>query len=340
VSDSRRELGFRIVRYLVAVVAIGWLISRGEWQSTADVLTSVSPLVVGVLVALSAAGLLFRFLMWYGLLRYVKPVSYWTAAEIDLIVNFVNQLLPSQLSGRSLAPLLVSNRLDVEIGTGIGLTGVSTGLYAVVYGVVALLGIGLLFQELSASVLALIGLSTALYIAAGVVILSAGLHSGLVDGVAERVEPWVRRLPKIGARAADLFNRVPEFTQQSMALFSETLRSPRTVGLYLVGWVGSVALFPALRITVLFEALGASFTPIVLLPIVIIAAYSVTLLPITPGGIGITEATAAIVFVSLGVPYEIAASSVLVDRVIGVYAPALLGWYPMVRTELSIPDLK
>jgi uncharacterized protein (TIRG00374 family) len=319
---------------------LGWLVSQGEWQSTADVLTDVSSVAVVGVVALSASGLLFRFLMWYGLLRHIKPVSYRTAAEIDLIVNFVNQLLPSQLSGRSLAPLLVSRRVGVDMGTAIGLTGVSTGLYAIVYGMVALLGIGVLFEGLSTSILGLVGLSTALYVAAGVVVLVAGLNSSVVDGFVRRFEPLVRRLPRVGSRFADAFDRIPEFTHKSMIVFSETLRSPRTVGLYLVGWIGSVALFPALRIAVLFEALGASFTPVVFLPVIIIAAYSVTLLPLTPGGIGITEATAAVVFVSLGVPYEIAASSVLVDRVIGVYGPALLGWYPMVRTNLSVPGLE
>ena len=339
-SESRRKRGFRIVRYLIAVAALGWLVSRGEWQSTANVLTDVSSFVVVVLMALSVFGLLFRFLMWYGLLHYIKPVSYRTAAEIDLIVNFVNQLLPSQLSGRSLAPLLVSRRIGVDMGTAIGITGVSTGLYAIVYGVVALLGIGVIFNRLSTSILGLLGLSTALYVAAGVVVLAAGLNSSSVDGFVRRFEPWVRRLPRVGPRVAEVFNRIPEFTHQSMIVFGEILRSPRTIGLYLVGWIGSVALFPTFRIAILFEALGASFTPVVFLPAIIIAAYSVTLLPLTPGGIGITEATAAVVFVSLGVPYEIAASSVLVDRVIGVYGPALLGWYPMVRTNLSVPGLE
>jgi uncharacterized protein (TIRG00374 family) len=64
-------------------------------------------------------------------------------------------------------------------------------------------------------------------------------------------------------------------------------------------------------------------------------AYSVTILPLTPGGVGVAEASATLVLVSLGVSQEVAIAVVLVDRVFGVYLPALLGAVPMATLDLS-----
>jgi uncharacterized protein (TIRG00374 family) len=92
---------------------------------------------------------------------------------------------------------------------------------------------------------------------------------------------------------------------------------------------------PGLRVWLLLTALGESFTPVVLLPFALVMAYSVTILPLTPGGIGVAEASATTVIVALGVRPEIAAVVIILDRVIGVYLPAATGWIPVARMDLS-----
>jgi len=272
--------------------------------------------------------------MWYSLLYHVGKISYWVAAEIDMIVNFVNQLLPSQLSGRSIAPILISRRLDVSTGTAIGITSFHTMLHTAIYGVLAVVGIILIFESTPLGMVGLLCVSAALYLISGLLISLGSLNTEVIDSIADRLKPSIQRIPWIGTRLAAQFDRIPQFTSDAKEVFVELLNSPKTVAVYLLGWIGAVALFPSLRIFILFEAFGVSFPQIAFLPLIIISAYSVTLLPFAPGGIGITEATAAIVFTSLGVPYEIAVSSVLVDRVIGLYLPGLLGWYPTVREDL------
>jgi len=329
--ESLRSRKGQLVRYLLGAVALLWVVSRGQWQESLDTLTSVSALTVTVLLAFVGAGLLFRFLTWYVFIQPETSILFRTAAEIDLIVNFLNQLLPSRLSGRAAAPLVVSQRTGLSVGSSIGVTGINTAMYATMYGVVSSFGLLLLGKRLSLGILLVIGVSTALYLASGSILLVSGLNATVVDTLTERLTPVVSRLPGVGSFIAAGFDRVPDFTEQSAAVFRRTLGSPSAVGLYIVGWVGSAALFPAFRVAILFDAFGAPFTPLVTLPAVLVAAYSVTLLPLTPGGIGVTEATAAAVFVSIGVPYEIAAATILVDRVLGVYLPALLGWYPMIH---------
>lgn len=330
-KESLRSRGWQLVRYLLGVVALLWVVSRGQWEESLDTLASVSPLTVTILLVFVVSGLLFRFLTWYAFIQPETPIRFRTAAEIDLIVNFLNQLLPSRLSGRAAAPLVVSQRTGLNVGTSIGVTGINTAIYAIMYGVVSGFGLFLLGKALSLGILIVISVSTVLYLVSGTVLLVSGLNATAVDTLTERLIPVVARLPGVGSSIVAAFDRVPDFTEQSIGVFRRTLGSPSAIGLYVIGWIGSAALFPTFRVAILFDAFGSPFTPLVTLPAVLVAAYSVTLLPLTPGGIGVTEATAAAVFVSLGVPYEIAAATILVDRVLGVYLPALLGWYPIIH---------
>jgi uncharacterized protein (TIRG00374 family) len=222
------------------------------------------------------------------------------------------------------------------MGTSIGITGIFTACYAIIYGIVSGFGVVLLIHHSSISILGIVGLSSLLYLTVGLTILISGFKATLVNKLLIRLAPRFEQIPVVGTIAVAVFERIPEFTEQSMTVFQKTLDSPLTICLYIVGWIGSVALFPALRVAIMFNAFDTPFTPLVILPVILIAAYSVTLLPLTPGGIGVTEATAAAVFVSLGIPYETAAATILVDRVLGVYLPSLLGWYPMVRNPLTL----
>ena len=72
------------------------------------------------------------------------------------------------------------------------------------------------------------------------------------------------------------------------------------------------------------------------LPLYLVTAYSITLLPLTPGGIGVTEATAVAVFAGLGIPESVAIPVIFLDRFLGVYLPALLGWYPATDVDVSV----
>jgi hypothetical protein len=214
-------------------------------------------------------------------------------------------------------------------------SGVHTGIYAVFYGVASLAGLALAVGQLSPELLAVLALSTGLYLAAGGFVLLAGANLTLLDRLLGAVAAGLRRVPRVGPALADRVPAVSEFTSESAAAFRALSVDPVVWARYGAGWVVALVVAPGVRVWLLLGSFGAGFEPAVFLPLYLVAAYSVTLLPISPGGIGVTEATATAVFVALGVPGSVIVPVIFIDRVLGVYLPALIGWYPSLGLEFS-----
>ncbi|WP_415380580.1 lysylphosphatidylglycerol synthase transmembrane domain-containing protein [Halosimplex sp. TS25] len=335
-SDSgRRARAVRAVQYLVGALALGWVVRQVEWERAVALLADVSAGTAAALVAVSAVGLVASLYMWHVLLDSAAPTRFRDAVQTGLVVLFVNQLLPSRLSGRAVAPFVARDRTGMPYADAIAVSGVHTGLYAVLYGVTALVGVALGLGRLPSALVLVLLLSTGLYVAAGTVVLLAGAHMRAVNRVAGAVDAVARRVPVVGGRLGTLTGKLPEFTADSAAAFRALLTDPSAVGQYVAGYALTVLLVPGLRVWLLFESLGVAFEPLVALPLYLVAAYSVTLLPLTPGSIGVSEASATAVFVALGMPAEAVVPVVFVDRLLGSYLPALAGWYPSLRIDFS-----
>ena len=334
-SSDRRARLFRAVQYLLGAGALAWVLGRTEWGRVGSLLGGVSIGTVAALVAVSAVGLLVALRMWHVLLNGVGETRFRDAADAGLIVLFVNHLLPSRLSGRAVAPFVVHEKTGMSYSDATAVSGVHTGLYALLYGVTALLGLALGGARLPVELAFVLLLSAVLYVAAGALILLAGSHLGAIEYVVGRTGLVARYLPTSGDRISAVAEKVPSFTAAATEAFRELLRDTPSLSLYGAGFVVSVLVVPGLRVWLLFEAFGAEFEPAVLLPVYLVTAYSVTLLPLTPGGIGVTEATATAVFVALGVPSEVVVPVVFIDRFLGTYVPAVVGWYPFLQVDLS-----
>lgn len=330
----RRVLG-TAVRYGVGLAAVGWLLRQVEYDRLVAVLGDLRPATVALLLAVTLVGLAGRFSMWYVLMNRLGDTTVRAAASTDLVVNFINQLLPSRLSGRAAAPFVVRCETGIVGSDAVAVAGVHTGLYAVCYGLFAALGLLAALGRLSPGILLLLGSSTLLYFVAGAFVLLVGANLTAVDRFVGALARAFERAPRIGARLAGLVRSAPDFTGASAAAFRTLSTDPRSVVPYVLGWLVAMVLSPGLRVWLLFEALGVGFEPVALLPLFLLAAYSVTLLPLTPGGIGVTEATATVAFVSLGVPAAAVVPVVFIDRFLSVYLPALAGWYPSLRLDLS-----
>ena len=333
--SSRRRLVVSALQYGLGLVAFAWLFGQVDLGRLVELLSTVDPAVVLALVAVTGLGLLARFYTWKVLVDRVEPTGLRAAGSVDLAVNFLNQLLPSRLSGRAAAPLVLRGETGIGYAEAVAVAGVHTGLYAVLYGVGALFGLGFALGRLPLGLLALLGLSVGLYLAAGAFVLVAGTNMGVANravGGFGRALGW---LPAVGDRLAGAVESLPDFTAESSGWFRRLSGDPRVVLPYAVGFAGAMVLAPGVRVWLLLSALGSGLQPAFLLPLFLLTAYSVTLLPLTPGGIGISEATATAVFVALGVPAEVVVPAVFVDRLLGVYLPALAGWYPSVRLDVS-----
>ena len=333
-SRLRRALGFTL-RYGIGLLAVAWLLGQVDFDRVVAVLTDVSPGTVAALVVVTVVGLLGRFYTWHVLMNRLDGATFRAAASTDLVVNFVNQVLPSRLSGRAAAPVVVRSETGMSGGDSVAVAGVHTGLYALLYGLVASLGVVLGVGQFSPGLLLLLALSTLLYFVAGTTVLLLGVNLTLADRFVEGVAGLFERVPRIGGRLAGVVRSLPDFAETSAASFRTLSTDPRSVTLYAVSWFVAMVAAPGVRVWLLLASVGTGFEPALLLPFYLLTAYSVTLLPLTPGGIGVTEATATAVFVALGVPAETVVPVVFIDRFVSVYLPALAGWYPSLRLDLS-----
>lgn len=334
--DWRRR-ALSVLQWAVAVGAF-WYVARGvDWSATASELATLDALVVAGVLAVTAAEFGSRFSMWYALLNGLGPTDLRTTASVDLVIKFVNHVVPSKASGHSVAPLVVRHYTDADWTEAVGVAGVNTGLYAALYGLVALAGLALFAGRLAGGWLLVVALSTALYLAAGALVLLAGRRMDAAGRLASRLGGTLGRVPRVGDRLAAVAGALPSFTADSADVFRRLSASPSVVGPYALGWAGTLMVFPGLRVWVLLTALGGEFSPALALPVVLVTAYSVTVLPLTPGGVGVAEASATAALVGLGVAPELAPVVVLLDRTFGVYLPAVLGWLP--AANLDVGDL-
>jgi len=342
--DGDDSGGGRLRRRLLAIVqwavALGafWYVARGvDWVRAASDLAAVPAGVVVAILVITALEFGSRFSMWYALLSGRVGASLATTARIDLTIKFINHVIPSKASGHSVAPLILRHYTDGDWPEAVSIAGLNTGLYAALYGVVALAGLALFAGRLSPGWLLVIALSTAIYLAAGAAVLLAGRRLDVAGELVGRLESLLSRVPRVGGRLGGLAAALPAFGADSAAVFRERSGNPGVVLAYALGWAGTLMVFPGLRVWLLLDSLGGGFDPVLLLPVVLVTAYSVTVLPLTPGGVGVAEASTTAVFVALGVAPEVAAVVVLVDRVLGVYLPAALGWFPV--ATLDLPEL-
>jgi hypothetical protein len=322
-------------QYALALAALSWVFTQIDVSRALDLLARVDAPTVAALLGVSALGLLARFYTWKATMDPLQGVSLRAAGSTDLVVNFVNQLLPSRLSGRVAAPFVVRARTGMDYADAAAVSGVHTGMYALFYGGTALVGLAVAVPRLSPGLVALLALSTGLYLVAGGVVVLAGTNLTLLDRLIDGLAALLQRVPLVGPALADRREGALEFTEASTVASRELYGSPGLWIRYGVGWAVALVLAPGVRVLLLLWALGSGFEPALLLPLYLVAAYSVTLVPLTPGGIGVTEATATAVFVALGVPAEVVVPVVVVDRFLGVYLPALAGWYPSFRMDLA-----
>ncbi|WP_273836840.1 lysylphosphatidylglycerol synthase transmembrane domain-containing protein [Halococcus sp. PRR34] len=330
-----KRIGLKLLQYSLVVGTLAWIVTQTEWDRTIDLLARVDLLVLAVVLCATGLEFVCRFSMWNALLNGRRQTHIFTAARIELVIKYVNHLLPSRVAGQSLAPLAIYHYTDHDWSEAVSIAGLSTGLHTILYGAVAVAGLAIFANQLSGGILIVLGLSAGLYVVIGALVLAAGRRLNVISSLAITVGHGLPDVPIIGKRLASLSNRLPSFTANAAAVFQELSSNPWLLSIYLLSWTGTLMVFPGIRVWLLLTTLGKSFTPAVLLPVVLVTAYSVTLLPLTPGGIGVAEASATVVFVALGIPEAVAVPVVLLDRFLGVYLAALLGWIPMLEVDLA-----
>jgi uncharacterized protein (TIRG00374 family) len=324
-----------VFQWGLPILAFWYVARKVSWDEILNLFVDTDPILLPAIAVITTLQLITASYLWWVLLRKTENTLFWTTLRIDLIIKFINHIIPSKAAGHSIAPLVVKHYTNIEWTNAVTVSVLNTGLYAMLYGLVSLCGLLIFMTRLPSRVSIVILLATGIYAGVGVLVLLAGYRVDFAGIPFGRIEHLVADIPQIGSRLPELAGELPSFTEESSILFRNLVSRPDVVILYSLAWVGTLVVFPGARVAVLISVLGGSFTPLWLLPVALVMAYSVTVLPLTPGGIGVAEASATLVLVSLGVSHEIAVVVVLVDRVFGAYIPALLGAVPAAGFDLT-----
>lgn len=229
----------------------------------------------------AAIGAMFPLLLAISILNYkilLKPfrvnVSFWRLAYRYVQSSFLGFALPSKLGELSLVYLL--GREKVPLGLSAAVVVINKGMIVVAAAAFALVGIPLFLRGFEA------------YAIAGLVFAAALSGSLLLTSGGRKL---IRRM-------------LPKWATTKMTGFGESLlllifKKPKYVLSTLALSILNNAL-TALLLVIAFAALG---TPVGLLETMIIISTSliVSLIPITPGGFGLREGTAVVLFGRIGI---------------------------------------
>lgn len=330
-----QRLAVWTIQVVVALAAFGWLLITFDVERAILLFTALDTAVLALVGGLTAVEFGTRYLMWDALLRERIQPTLRTVFGIDLVIKFINHLVPSKAAGHSIAPLIVRHYTSMSWPESITVAAANTGLYATLYGIVAGVSMIVLAPFLSWALLSVLALASGIYFVVGTSILLTGHNIGRVTTWLERTVAGLQRILPAAERVIGLLPELSIAKTESSTLFENaTSRAPVVVP-YIIGWLGTVFVIPGIRTGLLLWSFGAFVTPWWLVPCALLLGYSVTVLPITPGGIGVAEVSAALIFVALGVPEPIAALVILLDRTLGVYLPAILGWIPAARIDIA-----
>lgn len=333
-QSKLKKQSLTFAKYLIALSALAWISYTIDITTTINNIESLSLLTLVFLMVASVASVIARAAMWYPLVRYFGRSDITRLVKADLVILFANSLLPSRISGRSIAPIALRNFTGLAWSQAVAATVVHTGIYAVLYGLVGLLGWGIDMDSYGPELTLVILLSISLYLIVGAAIVLAGWRLDILDQIVNRIARLVTPLPA-GSRISGTIDSLrSKLLDGSNEQFQLLVGNPSTIGLFVVAWMIAVVLMPAVRIGILLSAMAITEINLLLLPLYTVVAYSVTVLPLTPGGIGVAEATGVAVFLALGAPEGAVVTIIFLDRLFGVYLPSLFGWVPLVRTDL------
>lgn len=232
--------------------------------------------------------------------RYPVP-GVWGVVEILLLSWFVNCVVPAKL-GDAYRSYLIKQETKSSFSTGLG-TIVAERL----------IDLGVLFAMLTAAVIVVFSgrlpaeAQQAFVLGLGLIVLAA---VGLIGMWFSR--RWLERLlpERIHAQYARLHT----------AIF-QCLRRPQLfIGFGVVIW-----LMEGLRLWLVATSLNADLSPATALLIALMGSL-LTTLPFTPAGLGVVElGTGAVLTQVIGMAPTMAASVILLDRVIGYWSLILIG---------------
>jgi uncharacterized protein (TIRG00374 family) len=281
-----------------------------------DLISEVNPFLLLAGVGLEGAALICYSMLTRTVLPQGRHLHLWTIFRIQMTSLSISHSAP----GGSATGTALAYRLMTRAGTKGGDVGFALATQAVGSAVVLNL---ILWLALVISI-PFWGFSPAYLVAAAVAVVLLLAASGLVftftrgeERVGSILERAVGRVPFVDGLAlrrsfVDLAGRLRRLGNQPRLLWGA------------LAWAAANWLFDAASLYVFVGAFGHWVNPDGLL-VAYGLAYVLAAIPITPGGLGVVEATLTGVLVGFGTPKGVAALGVVGYRLINFWLPIPLG---------------
>jgi uncharacterized protein (TIRG00374 family) len=321
-TPSRVPLWLRIAVPAALLVLVIWLVIVPQWAGALSVITSLErislPLVLTAVMF--EVGSFFAYSALTAVVLGHDRPRYWTLLRLDLVDLGVNHVVPGGAPIAAAVRLRLFGLVGVQPSVAFTATTIEITSANLVLG--AIFGVGILFSlaQFAANSAYLIAASAVL-----VLLLAAGASVwafvARTDGTVRVTRAIAVRIPWVTPDRAEAFVRM--VADRIRALVTDRRRMAAAVVLSVANW-----LLDAAALWILLEAFGAAPGIGALLTVYGVGTL-LSMLPLTPGGLGIVEGVMVPAFVAFGTPHSIALLGVVGWRLLEYWLPiplAALSW--------------
>ncbi|MCO8246697.1 lysylphosphatidylglycerol synthase transmembrane domain-containing protein [Haladaptatus sp. AB643] len=298
-TDSRWSVVITVLKVLVSVGSFGYLLWKFPVEQAFETMFQMKAIYLVLLVPIVVLPIFLTSRSLQLLYEEYEKIRFLPIFKVDTVDFVVNSFLPTRLGTLATTPLILNKYTGIKLRRAFVIKGVQLQMIAAINGLVALAGLFLLVQYLERGL-------------ALVLLVSAGAYLSIPVGVF--LLAWVDLPSFISDRAPKLLSSAAEMQHDILSP-----NKVKSAGLLFLSFV----VLSGVRFGVIGTSQGLELSPLLYLLIPTLV-YSVTVLPISIGGIGITEVTGTTVLVALGVPPGLAASVVVLDRIFAAYLPLVL----------------
>lgn len=310
-----------LIRVIIAIVALLLILQSVSLSKVKQIYFSLTfPSFILYAIALQVIILLINGVTWFLIFQINSKISFRKCFEGNLIVNFAGNFLPGRFAARSTAPFIFSKLSHLNLSKSAIGVFFNTSFYLLLYGIWSLFGLSILIYRQNLKILWVLLIPVCVYLLAGFVALFVPTlikKFNYKTGFMKTFYDWVLYYLPVP-------ENLDEIISEDLSNTKEGILNPLRLSSLIFCFLLIFSILPALRIYFILTAFGTQFSFLTLL-FGITAFYSVTILPISLGGLGIVEGTAIGVFTVMGIESHMAVAVIFADRLLAAYMPSLLG---------------
>jgi len=309
-----------LLLFAIGVIISAFIYNTVGISDTASVLLKVNIPYLTVAVVSYVLLILFWSLKWN---EFIKASGFSVPVR-ELLTNLtvgmaVNALTPvAKMGGEPVRAYLLKKRNGIKIRIGMATIVADLGIEAI--NSITLIILSLFLVAFLISPPAWLLISFVFFSIVSLLLLVSLFGIASSESLAERIILWLsRRIEKIN----HLKGKITESFKQFQRTFRRGFRRKDTIIRSFFYGI-CVKLMDLVRLYMLFLSIGYTIDPIYLIIAMGLSAILLSI-PATPGGLGLFEGGMIGAFVLLGVPHNIAAAVVFLERLITFWGVIVVG---------------